>query len=176
MSDPQPPAPAGFEVREARTAGDIAAARALILAYQASLGVDLEFQDFTREMATLPGDYAPPGGVLLLAFVDGEPAGCVGVRRFDQTRCEMKRLYVDPAVRRCGAGQALAEQAMIHARGLGYARMLLDTLPSMLAAQALYERLGFRDVPAYRNNPVAGTRYLEAPLSPVSGTSSPRRT
>jgi putative acetyltransferase len=153
-----------LEVREARTPDDIGTARALILAYQASLGVDLEFQDFSHEVATLPGDYSPPGGVLLLAMVDGTPAGCVGVRRLDAARCEMKRLYVNPAVRRCGAGQTLARQAMAHARALGYTHMLLDTLPTMHEAQALYERLGFRDVPAYRSNPVAGTRYLEARL------------
>lgn len=158
-------APGGLDVREARTTADIEAVRALILAYQASLGLDLEFQGFAREVATLPGDYAPPGGVLLLAVVDGTPAGCVGVRRLDAACCEMKRLYVNPAARRCGAGRALAGQAMAHARALGYSRMRLDTLPSMHEAQALYERLGFRDVPAYRPNPVAGTRYLEVALS-----------
>lgn len=151
-------------VREARSAGDVAAARDLIVAYQASLGVDLAFQDFAHEVATLPGGYAPPDGVLLVAAVRGRTVGCVGVRRFDVERCEMKRLYVEPGARRSGAGRVLAEQAMAHARRLGYTRMLLDTLPSMLPAQTLYERLGFYDVPAYRVNPVAGTRYLEARL------------
>lgn len=151
-------------IREAVTPADVAAARTLILAYQASLGVDLSFQDFAGEMASLPGGYAPPGGALLLAVVDGTPVGCVGVRRFDASRCEMKRLYVVPEGRGTGAGRALAERAMAAGRALGYARMLLDTLPTMRGAQALYERLGFRDVPPYRVNPVAGTRYLEAVL------------
>ena len=159
-----PPNPQGLELREARTLDDVAAVRVLILAYQASLGLDLEFQDFAREVATLPGQYAPPGGGLLLAMVDGTPAGCVGVRRIEAEVCEMKRLYVSPAARRCGAGRALALRAMALARGLGYARMRLDTLPTMHRAQALYGRLGFEDVPAYRANPVAGTRYLEARL------------
>lgn len=161
----RPAAPGrGLAIRAARTPEDIAAARALIVAYQASLGVDLAFQDFAREVATLPGGYAPPDGVLLLAVLDGTPIGCVGVRRFDAAACEMKRLYVDPAARGSGAGRVLAEHAMAHGRALGYGRMLLDTLPSMARAQALYEQLGFRDVPAYRENPVAGTRYLEARL------------
>lgn len=151
-------------IREAVTPADVAAARALILAYQASLGIDLSFQDFAGEMASLPGGYAPPDGTLLLAVAGGTTIGCVGVRRFDQSRCEMKRLYVTPEGRGTGAGRALAEQAMAAARALGYARMLLDTLPTMRGAQALYERLGFRDVPPYRANPVAGTRYLEAVL------------
>ncbi len=172
MSVPYGAAAPGLVIRDAQTEADVAAARALMLAYQAALGIDLAFQDFAHEVATLPGAYAPPDGVLLLAVLDGRPVGCVGVRRFDAGRCEMKRLYVEPAARRSGAGRVLAEQAMDRARGLGYARMLLDTLPSMHAAQALYERLGFRDVPAYRTNPVAGTRYLEAPLPRATATSS----
>jgi len=154
----------GLEIHAARTAEDVVAARALILAYQASLGIDLAFQDFAHEVATLPGGYAAPHGVLLLAVLDGTPVGCVGVRRCDAAACEMKRLYVDPKARGSGAGRALAEHAMAHARALGYQSMRLDTLPSMAQAQALYGRLGFRDVPAYRENPVAGTRYLEARL------------
>ena len=160
--DPSPPP--GLVLREARTPDDVAAVRALILAYQASLGLDLEFQNFTREVTMLPGEYAPPGGGLLLAVVDGTPAGCVGVRRLEAEICEMKRLYVSPAARGCGAGRALALHAMILARGLGYTRMRLDTLPTMHQAQALYSLLGFCEVSAYRANPVAGTRYLEARL------------
>ncbi len=159
-----PPSPPGLVLRDAHTPDDVAAARTLMLAYQASLGVDLGFQDFAREVATLPGDYAPPGGGLLLAVLDGMPVGCVGVRRFEADVCEMKRLYVAPAARGHGAGRALALRAMTLARELGYRRMRLDTLPMMHEAQALYGRLGFEDVPAYRANPVAGTRYLEVRL------------
>lgn len=159
-----PPILPGLVLRDARAPDDVAAVRALILAYQASLGLDLEFQDFTREVATLPGDYAAPDGGLLLAVLDGLPAGCVGVRRLAAEVCEMKRLYVTPAARGHGAGRALALGAMALARELGYRRMRLDTLPTMHEAQALYGRLGFEEVPAYRLNPVAGTRYLEVRL------------
>ena len=159
-----PPILPGLVLRDVGTPDDVAAVRALMLAYQASLGVDLGFQDFTREVATLPGDYSPPGGGLLLAALDGMPVGCVGVRRFEAEVCEMKRLYVTPAARGHGAGRALALRAMALARELGYGRMRLDTLPTMHEAQALYGRLGFDEVPAYRVNPVAGTRYLEVRL------------
>ena len=151
-------------LRAAMSGPEVETARALFLEYQASLGIDLEFQAFSQEVAALPGGYAPPDGVLLLAILDGDVAGCVGVRRFDGTRCEMKRLYVRPAARRSGAGRLLAARAMACGRELGYACMLLDTLPSMTRAQALYAALGFRDVPAYRDNPIAGTRYMEARL------------
>ena len=99
-----------------------------------------------------------------LPTLDGLSVGCVGMRRFDATCCEMKRLYVRPQGRGHGLGRALAVRAMDAARAAGYAAMRLDTLPSMRDAQALYERLGFRDVAPYRANPVAGTRFLEATL------------
>ncbi len=154
------------DVTEARTPADIAAARALILEYQASLGVDLAFQQFEDEIAALATMYGPPEGALYLATLDGAPVGCVGVRPFAPLPgcCEMKRLYVAPAARGHGLGRRLARQAMTAARALGYSRMRLDTLPSMQDAQALYETLGFREIPAYRHSPVPGTRYLEAVL------------
>ncbi len=144
----------------------IAAARALILEYQASLGLDLAYQHFADEIAGLATMYGPPHGALILATFDGAPAGCVGVRPFPEVAgcCEMKRLYVAPFARGHGLGTQLAEQSMAAARALGYTRMRLDTLPSMQDAQALYERLGFQDIPAYRHSPVPGTRYLEAAL------------
>ncbi len=151
-------------VREVQSADDLGVARRLILEYQRALGVDLEFQGFAHEVAHLPGDYAPPGGVLLLALVDGIPSGCVAVRRLDREICEMKRLFVRPDARGAGAGRALALSAMAHARVLGYTRMRLDTLPSMHAAQDLYVAIGFHEIDPYRVNPVPGTRYLEAAL------------
>ena len=164
MSATDGPAPAVLIVRDARTPDDAAAARELILEYQASLGVDLAFQHFADEIASLAIAYGPPAGSLLLATVDGAPAGCVGVRPLTPGCCEMKRLYVRPAARGHHLGRHLAERAMASARALGYTHMRLDTLPSMHGAQALYLTLGFYEIAPYRENPVPGTRYLEAAL------------
>jgi GNAT superfamily N-acetyltransferase len=155
---------ARVEIAPAASPGELAAVRALIEEYQRSLGVDLEFQGFSHELAHLGEMYGPPDGALFLAVLAGVPIGCVGVRRFDARCCEMKRLYVRPQGRGHGVGRRLAERAMDAGRAAGYAAMRLDTLPTMGDAQALYERLGFRDVAAYRANPVAGTRFLEASL------------
>jgi putative acetyltransferase len=140
--------------------------RRLFQEYADSLGVDLSFQDFARELATLPGEYVPPGGTLVLALLDRTAAGCVGVRRTDANRCEMKRLFVRPQFQRTGCGRRLAERAIEWAGAAGYGQMLLDTLPTMTAAQRMYERLGFSDVPAYRFNPIAGTRFMARTLMP----------
>ena len=155
---------ARVEIAPAASPGELAAVRALIEEYQRSLGVDLEFQGFSHELAHLGEMYGPPDGALFLAVLAGVPIGCVGVRRLDVRCCEMKRLYVRPQGRGHGVGRRLAERAMDAGRAAGYAAMRLDTLPTMGDAQALYERLGFRDVAAYRANPVAGTRFLEAAL------------
>ena len=152
------------EIRDAHEGDDLAHARALIEEYSASLGISLDFQDFERELATLPGDYAPPGGALLLARLDGAVAGCVALRRIDGEACEMKRLYVGSVARGRGLGRALAEAAIERARTAGYRRMRLDTLPSMAAARALYLALGFREIAPYRFNPVEGTSFLELDL------------
>jgi GNAT superfamily N-acetyltransferase len=140
--------------------------RRLFQEYAASLGIDLSFQNFAGELAALPGEYAPPGGTLLLALIDSAAAACVGIRRMDETRCEMKRLFVRPQFQRSGCGRELAERAIEWAGTAGYAEMLLDTLPTMAGAQRLYERLGFRDVAAYRFNPIAGTRFMARALTP----------
>jgi putative acetyltransferase len=171
MPSPPPPADGRFVpgsvplIADARSAADIAAVRVLVAEYQVALGVDLEFQGFSAELAGLPGAYAPPRGALLLATLDGAAVGCVAVRPIDDAHCEMKRLYVRPAGRGFGLGRALAERAIARARAAGYHRMLLDTLPTMGDAQALYGRLGFVDVPPYRDNPIAGTRFLSLDLS-----------
>ncbi len=139
--------------------------RQLFEEYAAWIAIDLSFQGFANEVANLPGDYAAPDGTLLLGLVDGCVAGCVGVRRADERGCEMKRLYVRPPFQRSGGGRQLAERAIEWARRAGYRRMLLDTLPSMTGAQRMYEQLGFKDVPAYRFNPIAGARYMELGLA-----------
>jgi ribosomal protein S18 acetylase RimI-like enzyme len=138
----------------------VSAARELLLEYQGALGVDLCFQNFADELERLPGDYAPPDGRLYVAWVDAEAAGCVALRRFDPFTAEMKRLYVRPPHRGRGLGLALARQALEDARSLGYRRVVLDTLPSMQQAQALYAALGFRDIEQYNANPISGTRFL----------------
>ena len=140
---------------------DVAAVRGLLEEYASALGVDLGFQQFDRELAELPGAYAAPGGILLVARRGGETVGCVGVRALDDGTCELKRLYVRPSERGAGTGRALTLAALAEARRLGHRRVLLDTLPGMEAAQRLYVELGFRDVPPYTSNPVDGARFLE---------------
>jgi ribosomal protein S18 acetylase RimI-like enzyme len=137
--------------------------RTLFEEYAASLGVDLSFQDFERELAELPGEYVPPAGRLLLAL-DAEPAGCVALRPFEPGVCEMKRLYVRPAHRGSGLGRLLAQAIVEAGRDAGYERMRLDTLPSMAAARGLYRSLGFVEIEAYRHNPIHGTTYFERAL------------
>lgn len=143
-------------------------ARAIFREYADGLGVDLCFQQFDEELATLPGEYAPPRGALLLAWVDGELAGCCGLRPLDTAdypnASEMKRLYVRRAFRGFGLGRRLAEAILDAARQAGYACVLLDTLDDMEAARALYEELGFEDIPPYYHNPIAGAHYLKADL------------
>ena len=144
--------------------GDVAAARALFEEYAESLDVDLAFQGFAEELATLPEGYLPPTGRLLLAELDGAPVGCAAVRALEGDACELKRLYVRPAARGHGLGRTLTEAALDQARSLGYRRVRLDTLPTMTSAFALYVELGFREIEPYRFNPVPGTRYLERDL------------
>ena len=143
---------------------ELAAVRDLFLEYAGSLNFSLCFQDFETELEGLPGAYAPPRGILLLAQDGGEVAGCVGVRPLDAGRCEMKRLYVREYHRGSGLGRRLAERAIAFARAAGYRSMLLDTLPQMEAATRLYRELGFtRCAPYYDNTPI-GSSCLELKL------------
>jgi ribosomal protein S18 acetylase RimI-like enzyme len=150
---------------EARSPDEITAVRVLFLEYADSIGFDLSFQEFERELAELPGSYAPPDGRLLVACTEeGDVVACVAVQKLDDRTCEMKRLYVRPALRGTGLGRRLAREALLAARELGYKRMRLDTVPSMAEAQRLYESLGFREIEPYRFNPVPGTRFMELDL------------
>jgi putative acetyltransferase len=149
-----------IEIGDAYDSASIEEARALFKEYQQTLGIDLSFQGFTAELEALPGEYAPPRGRLLLARDDGAVVGCVAMRPLTSETCEMKRLYVRHQYRAAGAGRQLAERVIAEARAIGYGHMYLDTLPTMVGAQRLYERLGFKDIPAYRHNPIPGTRFL----------------
>ncbi len=146
----------------------LAAAREIFLEYAHSLDVDLCFQNFEDELAGLPGEYAPPGGCLLLAFVDSALAGCGALRALRDTNyanaCEMKRLYVRPAFRRFGLGRVLAQALLDEAERIGYSEVLLDTLDDMEAARGLYASLGFEEIPPYYFNPIPGAHYLKATL------------
>jgi len=159
--------PAGrFTIREAVSRADIEICRELFLEYQEGLGVSLCFQGFDRELAALPGDYAPARGRLLLAMEDASPAGCVALRPHAADKAEMKRLYVREAYRGRDLGRSLAERLIAEARALGYRVLRLDTLPSMHAAQRLYGDLGFVDTTPYNDNPIEGTRFLALALAP----------
>jgi putative acetyltransferase len=142
--------------------------REILREYAQGVGVDLAFQNFDAELATLPGEYAPPSGALLLALVDGQLAGCGGLRALADVdypnACEMKRLYVRRAFRRFGLGRVLAQALIDRATQAGYSTMLLDTLDDMEAARGLYQSLGFEEVPPYYFNPIAGAHYLKVEL------------
>ena len=153
-----------LSITEAKAAPDIAAARGLFEEYAASLGVDLCFQGFGEELATLPGSYAPPAGRLLLARYGNENAGCVALRQLEPDVCEMKRLYVRPEFRGRRLGRLLVQAITREAGIAGYSRMRLDTLPTMLGALALYRQVGFREIPPYRSNPIVGSVFLELQL------------
>ena len=153
-----------MSIIEASGAEDVGTARKLFEEYAAGLGIDLCFQGFDEELATLPGGYGRPHGRLLLARVGGKVAGCVALRPLEPEVCEMKRLYVRPEFRGLGVGVRLAKRIITEAGGAGYRSMRLDTLPSMTTALELYRQLGFREIPPYRNNPVEGAVFLELQL------------
>ena len=139
-------------------------ARRLVEEYAASLNLDLSFQNFAQELEHFESEYSAPSGAFLLAREKGAFVGCVGLRKLSDTVGEIKRLYVAPTVRGLGLGQALVRGIVDEGKQLKYARLVLDTLPSMLAARSLYEALGFKPIAPYRYNPVAGTAFLELQL------------
>ena len=152
----------------ANTADALNDARLLFTEYANSLGIDLSFQNFDDELAQLPGEYAAPRGALLVAYIDGTPAGCCALRPLDNSdypnAAEMKRLYVRKAFRGFGLGRELAEATLDAARQSGYDHVLLDTLDEMESARALYTELGFEEIPPYYHNPIAGAHYLKVSL------------
>jgi GNAT superfamily N-acetyltransferase len=151
-----------MHVFQANSQQDIDHARTLFEEYAAGLGISLCFQNFDQELKNLPGDYAPPGGRLLLATEDDRLAGCVALRKLSAVTCEMKRLFVRPAYRGTGLGRVLVESVIDEARKLGYTQMRLDTLPGRMdKAIALYSSIGFKEIEPYYPNPVEGAKFME---------------
>ena len=140
-------------------------ARELFREYARAIATDLEYQGFHAELAALPAPYVPPKGTLLIAQVGPRVAGCVALRPLDDSIGEMKRLYVRPGYRSLGLGQRLVEAVIRAARQAGDHELRLDTLPGMAAAQALYRRLGFREIPPYNRTHLPGTRFYALSLA-----------
>lgn len=154
-----------LQIWQITSEAQIAQARELFLEYAQSLGFSLCFQNFDKELANLPGDYAPPEGRLLLAEYEGHLAACGALHRLEADICEMKRLYLRPQFRGKGLGRILADRIIYEARQIGYHRMRLDTVePVMRDAVAMYRKLGFREIAPYCNNPIAGALYMELEL------------
>ncbi len=150
---------------QAESSSQIAQARELFLEYAQSLGFSLCFQNFDKELAALPGDYAPPEGRLLLATYEDQLAGCVALHNLEPETCEMKRLYLRPQFRGKRLGRTIADQIIAEARQIGYQRMRLDTVePIMKDAVAMYRKIGFQEIAPYRPNPIVGALYMELQL------------
>lgn len=150
-----------LSVRRMKSKREVRQVRELFREYEASLGFDLDFQDFDHELARLPGEYGGPEGDLLIAIEEGQVAGCVALRKIGDQTCEMKRLYVRPGFRGQGIGRRLARAVVEEARKKGYLRMRLDTVPSMREAISLYRSLGFRKILLYCHNPIKGALFME---------------
>jgi len=152
----------GYEIKLAYDRLD--EVRTLFKEYHKMLGVDLCFQDFEDELKTLPGKYAQPDGRLYVITLENKLAGCIGLRRYDETRCEMKRLFVRPQFRGLRLGQILAEKIIQDAKDIGYKEMVLDTLSSLESAVYMYRKMGFEEVEPYYDNPLKDVIYFELKL------------
>lgn len=161
-------APPNVQLHSPRSLAELESVRALFVEYASALNIDLCFQNFSQELEALPGEYTAPRGALVIVLVDGQPAGCCAMRPLDAVdytnACEMKRLYVRPSYRGMQMGRMLAESILDLSRQAGYDSILLDTLDDMESARALYQELGFEEIPPYYFNPIAGAHYLRAKL------------
>jgi ribosomal protein S18 acetylase RimI-like enzyme len=163
-----------MKLKEAKSEEEIQQARQLFEEYAAWLGINLCFQNFDKELAELPGDYASPTGRLVLATENDKTVGCVAVRKIGDNICEMKRLYVRPEFRGKRLGRMLAEKIIEAAREIGYSRMRLDTLPGKMDnAIAMYRSLGFKNIDPYYNNPVEDAAFMELVLDQRAGVNPP---
>jgi putative acetyltransferase len=154
-----------MRIIQAQTEADLLHIRELFAEYVEWLGINLCFQNYDKELAELPGEYAPPDGRLLIAYAGEEVAGCVALRSLGDGVCEMKRLYVRPAFRGERLGWKLVELVLEEARKIGYERIRLDTLPGKMdRAIAMYRVLGFKDIEPYYHNPVTGAAFMELAL------------
>ena len=151
-------------IHPAHIPDDLPTIRRLFTAYATELGIDLEFQDFAAELSSLPGEYAPPRGCLLLASSSGEPVGVVAMRPLTDETCEMKRMVIAPTARRQGIGRKLGEAVLGAARDAGYRTIRLDTLARLQPARDLYTSMGFVEIPSYRFNPHDDAVFLELAL------------
>lgn len=161
--------PNSIELIPTRNPEQVSIARQLFREYADAISVDLEYQNFSAELAALPSPYEPPYGTLIVAAVDGSAGGCVALRRLDDHTGEMKRLYVRPGFRGLGLARRLVDAVILAARNAGYAELRLDTLPSMVPAQQLYRKLGFIEISAYNETYLPGTRFYALRLA-VDGT------
>jgi len=158
--------PAVITFAQAVSAADIAVARTLFKEYEQSIGVSLCFQNFDQELANLPGDYAPPCGRLLLVRVDDQIAGCIALRKLDDSTSEMKRLYLRPEFRGRGLGEPIVQTLIHEAKLIGYSKIRLDTIPGRMdQAINLYRSIGFKEIPAYYDTPFGDTLYMELDLT-----------
>lgn len=148
------------QIIEVTETEDIQTVRQLFNEYAEAIGIDLTFQNFEEELLHIADIYMPPEGALLLAMHEGLPAGCVGLRRIDAHRCEMKRLYVRPTSRGKGLGNTLCRKIISKGCQLGYREMLLDTLSTMVGAQKLYRAHGFKETEPYYHNPLPAAQYF----------------
>ena len=151
---------------QAASANDIDHVRTLFKEYEQSIGVSLCFQNFEQELARLPGDYAPPLGRLLLVRVEDQIAGCIALRKVDDSTCEMKRLYLRPEFRGKGLAGQIVNRIIHEAKQIGYSKMRLDTIPGRMdQAIKLYRSIGFKEIPAYYDSPFTDTLYMELDLT-----------
>jgi ribosomal protein S18 acetylase RimI-like enzyme len=151
-------------LEEVTTSGQLAIVRELLVEYAHSLNVSLCFENLDKELAELPGPYAPPSGRLLLAVEGERVAGCGALKKVDEQISEMKRLFLRPEFRGKGVGRAMTLRLLDEARSIGYKSLRLDTLPSMKEAIALYRSLGFQEISPFRPLPAPGTLFMTITL------------
>ncbi len=151
-------------IANAQTPAEFLEARRLFEEYVEEIGLDLSFQNFASELEALPDVYGPPKGCLLLARRNGAIVGCVALRPFEKQICELKRMYVRPSARGQGVARELVRTLIGRAKEMGYNRMVLDTLASMLPARELYRSLGFGEVAPYYENPIEDVVYMKLDL------------